>query len=152
MQETPEMQVGTLNWEDPLEKGMATHSSILAWTLPCTEKPGGYSSCWLQRVGHNWSYAARHSLELLIYNVFLGKNAKWVLNIWCNFQCTWFTPIYDSPLPGNILLHKSNLKDNLTDDHTNTNHVVVRNKGTDITHAVPMSLHNTSAWGGKTPN
>ena len=38
MQET---QVQSLSWEDPLEKGMATHSSILAWRIPWTEEPGG---------------------------------------------------------------------------------------------------------------
>ena len=38
MQET---QVRSLSWEDPLEKGMATHSSILAWRIPWTEEPGG---------------------------------------------------------------------------------------------------------------
>ena len=35
------MQVQTLGWEDPLEKGMETHSSILAWRIPRTEEPGG---------------------------------------------------------------------------------------------------------------
>ena len=40
MQET---QVQSLGWEDPLEKGMATHCSILAWRIPWTEEPGGYS-------------------------------------------------------------------------------------------------------------
>ena len=40
MQET---QVQSPGWEDPLEKGMATHSSILAWRIPRTEEPGGYS-------------------------------------------------------------------------------------------------------------
>ena len=41
MQET---QVQFLGWEDPLEKGMATHSSILAWEVPWTEEPGGLQS------------------------------------------------------------------------------------------------------------
>ena len=41
MQET---QVQSLGWEDPLNKGMATHSSILAWEVPWTEKPGGIQS------------------------------------------------------------------------------------------------------------
>ena len=36
-----ETQVGSLSWEDPLEKGMAIHSSILAWRIPWTEEPGG---------------------------------------------------------------------------------------------------------------
>ena len=40
-------------WEDPLEKGMTTHSSILAWRLPWTEEPGGLQSTEPQRVGHD---------------------------------------------------------------------------------------------------
>ena len=39
-----ETQVQPLCWEDPLEKGMATHSSILAWRIPWTEEPGGLHS------------------------------------------------------------------------------------------------------------
>ena len=38
-----ETRVQSLGWEDPLEKGTATHSSILAWKIPWTEEPGGYS-------------------------------------------------------------------------------------------------------------
>ena len=41
MQETQEMQVQSLDWEDLLEKGMATHSRILAWRIPWTKEPGG---------------------------------------------------------------------------------------------------------------
>ena len=48
-----EAWVRFLGWEDPLEKGMATHSSILAWRIPRTEEPGGLQSMGLQRVGHN---------------------------------------------------------------------------------------------------
>ena len=48
-----ENQVQSLGWEDPLEKGMATHSSSLAWRIPWTEEPGGLQSTWLQTVGHN---------------------------------------------------------------------------------------------------
>ena len=40
MQETQEMQVQSLGWEDPMEEEMGTHSSILAWEIPWTEKPG----------------------------------------------------------------------------------------------------------------
>ena len=50
MQET---RVQSLGWEDPLEKEMATHSSILAWSIPWTEEPGGLQSVGLQRVGHD---------------------------------------------------------------------------------------------------
>ena len=45
--------VRSLGQEDPLEKGMATHSSILAWRIPRTEEPGGLQSMWSQRVGHD---------------------------------------------------------------------------------------------------
>ena len=50
MQET---LVQFLGWEDLLEKGKATHSSILAWRIPLMEEPGGLQSMGLQRVGHN---------------------------------------------------------------------------------------------------
>ena len=50
MQET---RVRSLGQEDPLEKGMAIHSSILAWRIPWTEKPGGLKSMRSQRVGHD---------------------------------------------------------------------------------------------------
>ena len=43
-----EMQVQSLGWEDPLEKEMATHSSILAWEIPWTEEPGGLQFMELQ--------------------------------------------------------------------------------------------------------
>ena len=45
--------VRSLGWEDPLEEGMATHSSILAWRFPWTEEPGGLQSMRSQRVGHD---------------------------------------------------------------------------------------------------
>jgi len=53
MQETQETMVQSLGQEDPLEEGMATHSSILAWEIPWTEEPGGLQSLGLQRVGHD---------------------------------------------------------------------------------------------------
>ena len=56
MQET---QVQSLCWEDPLEKGMATHTSILAWRIPWTEEPGGLQSIGLHGVGHDCSDLAR---------------------------------------------------------------------------------------------
>ena len=52
-QETSETQVLSLGQEDPLEEGMATHSSILVWRTPRTEEPGGLQSIGLQRVGHD---------------------------------------------------------------------------------------------------
>ena len=50
---TQETQVQSLGQEDPLEKEMASHSSILAWRIPWTEEPGGLQSMELQRVGHD---------------------------------------------------------------------------------------------------
>ena len=47
--------IRSLDWEDPLEKGIATHSSIVAWKIPWTEEPGGLQSMGLQRVGHDWA-------------------------------------------------------------------------------------------------
>ena len=48
-----ETQVQSLGWEDPLEKEMVTHSSILAWRIPWMEKPGRLQSMGSQRVGHD---------------------------------------------------------------------------------------------------
>ena len=52
-----EMWVQSLGWKDPLEEGKATHSSILAWRIPRTEKPGGLQSIWSQRVRHALQYS-----------------------------------------------------------------------------------------------
>ena len=48
-----ETQVRSLGWEDPLEKDMATHSSILAWRISCREEPGRLQSTGSQRVRHD---------------------------------------------------------------------------------------------------
>ena len=55
MQGTPEIRVRFSGREDPLEEGMATHSSVLAWRIPWTEEPGGLHSAGSQRVGHDRS-------------------------------------------------------------------------------------------------
>ena len=59
-----ETQVQSLGWKDLLEKGMAIHSSILAWRIPWTEEPGGLQSMGLQRVWHDLAteYAHTHLL------------------------------------------------------------------------------------------
>ena len=66
MQET---QVQFLSQEDPLEKGMATHSSIIAWRIPRTEKPGMPQSMGSQRVGLDWAT-----------NTFTFTNLNWLVN------------------------------------------------------------------------
>ena len=58
----------SLDWEDPLEKGTATHSSILAWRIPWTKEPGTLQSMGLQRVRHDWvtfSFIYGYCLSLL---------------------------------------------------------------------------------------
>ena len=56
------MRVRALSWEDPLEEGMATHSSILAWKIPWTEEPGGPQSMESQRVGHDLATEHKHDV------------------------------------------------------------------------------------------
>ena len=63
-----ETLVRSLGWEDPLEKEMATHSSILAWEIPRTEDPGSLQSMGSQRVRHNWATSLSFTLS-----------AKWCL-------------------------------------------------------------------------
>ena len=82
-----ETQVRSLGWEDPLEKKMATHSSILVWEIPWTEEPGGLHSTGLRRVRHDLAtkqqqqgayYKYRISgsnLELLNQSAFLIKSS-----------------------------------------------------------------------------
>ena len=60
MQET---QVQSLGWEDPLEKEMATHSSVLAWRISGMGEPGGLPSMGLHRVGHDGSGLAAAALS-----------------------------------------------------------------------------------------
>ena len=71
MQET---QVQSLDWEDPLEKGMAPHSSILAWRFPWTEEPGELQFMGLQWVSHDWETNI-HLIHLeFAWRVVQGKN------------------------------------------------------------------------------
>ena len=70
-----EMQVQSLDLEEPLEEGMATHSSILAWRTPRTEEPGGLQSMGSHRVGHDWSDLAQHSLSRFQNLLKPGANA-----------------------------------------------------------------------------
>ena len=73
IQNPPTMQetcVRSLGWEDPLEKGMATHSSVPAWRIPWTEEPGRLQSMGLQRVGHSLATEQQESMfisQVLVY-------------------------------------------------------------------------------------
>ena len=90
------MWAPALSQEDPLEKGMATHSSILAWRIPRTEEAGGLQSVQTHRVRHDWSDAARMQkhmqslspfifviklkqafMQYLQYSADYGKNGDW---------------------------------------------------------------------------
>ena len=82
------MRIQSLGQEDPLEEGMATHSSILAWRIPWTEKPDGIQSIGSQRVGHNWSNSAHTQTgwkipETLIFSL-TGTKLYWKLICLCN--------------------------------------------------------------------
>ena len=78
MQETQEMQVLSQGQEDPLEEGMASHSSIHTWRIPWMEEPGGLWSMQWQRVGHDWNTLATYSRApfesggLIDFNLKLG--------------------------------------------------------------------------------
>ena len=79
---------------DPLEEGMATHSSILAWRIPWTEEPGGLQSIRSQRVGHDWSNWA--CIHIYWASSFLnwggtfreGRQSSWIWNLLV-FRFSW---------------------------------------------------------------
>ena len=98
-----ETHVQFLGQEDPLEEGMATHSSILAWRIPWTEEPGRIQSMGLQRVRHDWAT-----------NTFLRKQEEGTCNLnkrqlrshkmLSHFSCIWlcatlWTVASQAPLP-----------------------------------------------------
>ena len=73
MQETPEILVRFLGWEDPLEEGMATHSSILVWRITWTEEPGGLQSIGCKEsdttevTEHNIRVAEQYDIPIYIF-------------------------------------------------------------------------------------
>ena len=96
MQEMDKMQVWSLCQENPLEEGVATHSSILAWKTPCTEEPGGLPSVGLQSWTQlKWlSMHARGAYVTIFKNIFLCwpffKRLYWICcNIFSVFMF-WF--------------------------------------------------------------
>ena len=77
MQGMQETWVQFLGLEDPLEEGMAIHSSILAWRIPWTEEPGGLQSIGLQKVGYDWSnWACMHALQFEEKHVGRGQKSR----------------------------------------------------------------------------
>ena len=98
-----EMWVWSLGWEDPLEKEMATHSSILAWETPRTEEPGGLLSKGPQRIRHDWAHTHHtthtHTRQCMIRAplkgteqpltgklVQISRKVAW----WCNCDCNLY--------------------------------------------------------------
>ena len=73
-----ETWVWSLGWEDPLEEGLATHSTVLVCRVPWTEAPGGLQSMGSQRVGHDW--ATSLSLSWSLYFSFL-RSLRTVLQV-----------------------------------------------------------------------
>ena len=74
--------VTSLEQKDPLEKGMATHSSILVWRIPWTEEPGSLQSMGLQRVRHNWVTNAFTFME--------RNNKYWFTRMLSGWGWSWF--------------------------------------------------------------
>ena len=100
MQEMQETLVWFLGLEGPLEKGMATHSSILAWKMPRTEEPGRLQPKVSQRVGHDW--VTEHTGRLLSCLEYQSETHCWALFIWtcyipiCHFVLFILIPNYSS--------------------------------------------------------
>ena len=69
--------IQSLGWEDPLEKEMSNHSSLLGWKIPQTEEPGGLQSMRSLGVGHNWVTEHTHSWSIfaIICHLWLFGNA-----------------------------------------------------------------------------
>ena len=80
-----ETQVGSLGWEDPLEKEMATDSSTLAWKIPWTEEPGRLQSIESQRIGHDWATS--------LYYLYSCNSAQCKMGIQC---WTWNSRLVSS--------------------------------------------------------
>ena len=85
-----ENQVWSLDREDPLEKGMATHSSILAWRTPWTEEAGRLQSTGLQRVGHDWATNpyVLHNPDSSVFSLFYSYPSDSTIIL------TWMFPKY----------------------------------------------------------
>ena len=95
MQET---WVRSLGWEDPLEKEMAIHSSILAWRIPWTEEPGGLQSTGSQRVGHYWATSLHFNIlicpGILMENLMTSQKLTKGLNELANMLITFMVCIW----------------------------------------------------------
>ena len=93
-----ETWVRSLGWEDPLEKEMATHSSILAWKIPRMEEPGKLQSVGLERVGHDWATSPYLTLppEMVVINIYDIARGKKNLAMWFRKRIPQFTKLLHS--------------------------------------------------------
>ena len=110
MRQMQEMWVRSLCGEDPLEKRMATHSSILAWKIPWTEEPGGLQSMGSQRVRHNWALMP-HSLSDVTWAPLSHPGASH-LNCWWNMGSSLTLDLQSQSFRAGVL----NLWDLMPDD------------------------------------
>ena len=85
------MWVQSLDGEDPLEEGMATHSSILAWRIPGMEEPGRLQSTGLQRAGHDWAtkLACMHEQLFVSHTYIMNPNKN--SGHWSSDLLPWFS-------------------------------------------------------------
>ena len=89
-----EMRVQSLDWDDPLEEEMATHSSILAWEIPRTKEPAGLQSMGPQRVGRDW--ACMHTEEGVIISAKPADGFPWESLTECgHFDQQWPTALQE---------------------------------------------------------
>ena len=102
------MQVRSLDQEDPLEKGMATHSCIIAWRIPLTEEPGGLQSMGSHRVGHDWLLSFSWVLEGPAQKCHFYHNISRINIVNVTYHC-WYWPwsySWDTlSLPSSILCY-----------------------------------------------
>ena len=82
MQGTQEMQFWSLGREDPLEQELASHSSILAWEIPWTERPGELQSMGSQRVWHDWAPPKKELFPAIPSDFFYGQILLLILKMW----------------------------------------------------------------------
>ena len=102
-----ETRVWSLGWEDPLEKEMATHSSILAWRIPWIEDPDRLQSMGSQRVGHDWMT----SLSLSLYCSISSSNYCFLAFIQVSQETSkvvWYSRLLKN-FPQFVVIHSQRL-------------------------------------------
>ena len=99
---TQENRVRFLGWEDPLEKEMATHSSILAWRIPWTEEPGRL----VHRIANSWTWLSNwHWMLIYVYPCIYGDHCQ-LLRWAYNFKSGKTLSKISLPNPSNLRQHK----------------------------------------------